>query len=122
MIADLLLLADALINLVIGAILAAFPARLIGALGLPAAPSTFYPRILGAVLIGIGIALLLNAFPTGRSGLGLAGAIAINMSAAAMLVLMLLTGLGKVPRRGRRLLWFLVFVLIGLSALESALI
>ena len=71
MIADLLLLADALVNLVIGAVLVAFPARLIGALGLPASPSTFYPRILGAVLIGVGLALLLNALPTGLSGLGL---------------------------------------------------
>ncbi len=122
MIADLLLLADALVNLVIGAILAVFPARLIGALGLPSSQATFYPRILGAVLIGVGIALLLNALPTGLSGLGLAGAIAVNLSAAAMLVLMLLTGLGKIPGRGKRLLWFLVVVLIGLSAFESIMI
>ena len=122
MIADLLLLADALVNLVIGAVLATYPASLIGALSLPASQSTFYPRLLGMVLIGIGIALLLNALPTGLPGLGLAGAIAINLSAAAMLVLMLLTGLGKIPRSGKRLLWIVALVLIGLSALEGLMI
>ncbi len=122
MIADLLLLTDALVNLVIGAMLATFPAPLIAALSLPASQSTFYPRLLGMVLIGIGIALLLNALPTGLSGLGLAGAIAINLSAAAMLVLMLLTGLGKIPRNGKRLLWIVALVLIGLSALEGLMI
>ena len=119
MIADLLLLADALVNLIIGAILAAFPARLISALGLPASQSTFYPRILGAVLIGIGLALIMDALPTGLSGLGLSGAIAVNLCAAAMLVLLLLTGAGKTPGRGRRLLWLLVAALVLLSAAES---
>lgn len=119
MVADLLLLVDALVNLVIGAVLAAFPTRLIGALGLPASPSTFYPRLLGAILIGIGLALIMDALPTGLAGLGLSGAIAINLCAAVMLSVALLTGIGKPTRGGRRLLWFLVAVLLLLSAAES---
>jgi hypothetical protein len=41
----------------------------------------FYPNALGGVLSGIGIALLIEAFrePNGLVGLGLGGAIAINL-------------------------------------------
>ena len=121
MIADLLLLADALVFLAMGAILAAFPAGAVTALGLPAGQPGFYRRLLGAVLIGIGLALMMNALPSGLSGLGLDGAIAVNLSVALGLTILLLTGARKTPARGRRLLWLLVLVLLGLSAVDSLL-
>ncbi|MCP4203153.1 MAG: hypothetical protein GY769_14620 [bacterium] len=55
-----LLSCDAAINLVLGALLLAFPASVVSALGIPAAEVAFYPSILGAVLFGIGIALLIE--------------------------------------------------------------
>jgi ABC-type Mn2+/Zn2+ transport system permease subunit len=79
-----LLTVDATINLALGVLLAVFPARLVSALGIPGADVAFYPSILGAVLFGIGIALFIER--SGRSsGLGLAGAISINLSAGLAL-------------------------------------
>ena len=50
-----LLVVDATINLLLGLLLVAFPAGLVEALGIPQAEPAFYPSILGAVLIGIGV-------------------------------------------------------------------
>ena len=55
-----LLLLDGLINLGLGALLVVFPDALVQALGVPPADTRFYPSVLGAVLLGIGIALLLE--------------------------------------------------------------
>ena len=118
---DLLLLAEALLFLVMGAILAVFPVGIIASLGLPAGQPGFYRRLLGATLIGVGLALMMNALPSGLSGLGLRGAMAVNLCVALALALQLLTGARKTPARGKRLLWLLVVVLVGLSAADSLL-
>jgi hypothetical protein len=63
---------DAAINLVLGVLLMVFPRPIVDALGVPASQSAFYPSILGAVLTGIGIALVIQI--AGREqpdGLGL---------------------------------------------------
>lgn len=116
MIADLLLLADALLVLAMGAILAVFPAGTIAALGLPAGQPAFYRRLLGAALIGVGLAEMMNALPTGLSGTGLGGAIAVNVSLGAILCLQLLKPGGGLSRPGRRLLWLVAATLLGLGA------
>ena len=121
MIADLLLLADALLFLVMGAMLAVFPAATVSAVGLPASQPAFYRRLLGATLIGVGLALMLTALPTGLIGLGPHGAIVVNLSLAVMLAVLLLTGVGRSSRQGKPLPWLLVVVLLGLSAAESLL-
>ena len=89
-----LLLIDGIINLALGVGLLLFPAVLVDALGIPQAESRFYPNILGAVLFGIGIALLVERFDGKRSmnGLGLAGAIAINLCGGIVLGALLLFG------------------------------
>lgn len=112
----LLLAIDALLNLLLGALMASFPGGLIAWLGLPDAHPRFYARILGAVLIGIALALMVEIWKPG-AGLGLQGAIAINLSAAVMLAALLLAPL-ELSRRGRVLLWGLVAVLVGLSVVE----
>lgn len=114
---SILLVIDAVINLVLGAILVAFPAGLVSALGLPVTRPAFYPSILGAVLIGIGVALVVERV-RGSSGLGLLGAITINLIGALVLAIWLLSGSLALPSRGRVLLWALVVVLGGISALE----
>ncbi len=116
----ILLLIDAGINLGLGLVLMPFPSWLIRALGLPEAVPTFYARILGAVLFGIGLALLFEAYPglTGAGGLSLHGAVAINLCGATMLVLTLLFARLEMPFRGRLVLWTLVCVLVGLSLVE----
>ena len=79
-----------------------FPARLMVAFELPNVETFFYVNIFGAVLFGIGIALLLEHFAgkKGITGLGIGGAIAINLCGGGTLVYWLLFGNLDLPLRG----------------------
>jgi hypothetical protein len=115
-----LLIADALVNLLLGVLLVFFPSGLVRALGIPNATPAFYAGILGAVLFGIGLALLLEAYgPVRGLGLGLAGAILINICGAIVLAGWLLFGGLVIPLRGVIFLWSVVLVLGAISALEA---
>jgi hypothetical protein len=118
--ASTLLLADAIINLGLGALLIAFPSRLVHLLGVPDAPSKFYPNLLGAVLLGIGIALLIERYKprAGMIGLGLSGAIAINLCGGLVLALWLILGELSIPTRGYLVLGLLALLLVGISVFE----
>lgn len=111
-----LLQIDALINLLLGVLLLLFPEPLVTTLGLPGTDQAFYPGILGAVLFGIGIALLIQLRSTG--GLGLLGAVAINLCGGAALAYWLVFGALSLPAHGVTILWALVLVLVGLSSIE----
>jgi hypothetical protein len=115
-----LLVIDGLINLLLGTLLLCFPLGIATVLGLPASGHFFYPSLLGAVLLGIGAALLIDAFGGSRGlhGLGLAGAIAINLCGAAALAVWLLAGSLALTTLGQLALWALVVILIGLSGVE----
>jgi hypothetical protein len=115
-----LLRVDGAINVALGVLLIAFPAGLVETLGLPPADARFYPTVLGAVLFGVGIALFLeaNRLPGGIIGLGLGGAIAINLMAATSLIYWILWGELSVPTRGRVLLGILAAGLVGISSFE----
>lgn len=89
---NILLGTDAVVNLLLGAVLVAFPARLIEALGIPTTDSAFYPSILGAVTV--------------------------NLCGGIVLAVWLVAGGLDLPTRGLILLWLLVVVLVGLSGLE----
>jgi hypothetical protein len=119
---SLLLVTDAIINLLLGAVLLIFHTPLINALGVPDTGTAFYPSILGAVLIGIGLALLWECFrgPSRATGLGLAGAVCINLCGAIALAAWLAAGTLQLPLRGSFLLWGLVGLLAVISAVESA--
>ena len=111
-----LLLIDAMINLALGVLLVFFPSSLVAALGVPTAEPAFYPSILGAVLFGIGIALLIGR--SNGSGLGLVGAVSINLCGGIVLGLWLVLGNLQLPFRGFALLWGLVAILVGISVIE----
>lgn len=115
-----LLIIDGIINLILGALLVVFPSGLVETLGLPAGDERFYPTVLGAVLIGIGLALLIeaNRLPGGLVGLGLGGALAINLAAAAALSIWLVLGDLTIPTRGKVLLGVLSVGLVVISAAE----
>lgn len=115
-----LLRIDALVNLVLGVLLVAFPASIVRALGLPDAESGFYPSVLGGVLIGIALALWLEtgSRALGARGLGLLGAVAINLCGGAVLAGWLVFGELQIPKRGAVVLWLLFAVLVGLSVVE----
>jgi len=116
-----LLKTDAAINLILGILLMAFPAGLVKALGIPLADLSFYPTILGGVLFGIGLALLVECYRKSSRfvGLGLGGAIAINLCGGFVLAAWLLSDKLSLPLRGTILLWFLVLLLVGISLLEG---
>lgn len=116
-----LLKADAGINLILGILLLAFPSGLVRILGIPEADPPFYATILGAVLFGIGLALLIECYrKTSRfAGLGLGGAIVINLCGGSVLAVWLVYGKLTLPLRGHIFLWFLVLLLMGISLLEG---
>ena len=69
----LLLLVDGWVNVILGIIILFFPLGIIEMLGLPAVGNYFYTSILGAVILGIGVALLIELSGSDRitKGLGL---------------------------------------------------
>ena len=117
---SIVLLVDAMVNFFLGMLLVVFPAEIFEFIGLPLTDHAFYPTILGAVLIGMAIALILefNRKPAGMVGLGLGGAIAINLCAAFVLCFWLLNGKLAVSISGYIILWILVIILVLISAFE----
>ena len=117
-----LLIIDGLINLILGLVLLAVPPGLVAYLGVPDAQNAFYPSVLGGVLVGIAIALFLESRTAveNTSGLGLLGAVVINLCAGVVLGAWLLWGELDLPLRGAVLLWSLVTLLVGISGIELA--
>ncbi len=118
-----ILLLDAFINIILGIILLVLSPSLIGSLGHPVTEQYFYPNILGAVLFGIGIALIIEFYRRDPSftGLGPGGAIAINMCGGIVLTVWLIRGHLSLPVTGKIILWILAVLLVGLSAVEYAI-
>lgn len=116
-----ILLIDALINFVIGVLLLIFSPAIVSWLGVPSSSTNFYPNILGAIFIGITIALLIGAIGkknNSTEGLGLLGAISINLCGGTMLALWLIFGDIKIPAKSFIILWMLVTILIIVSLIE----
>jgi hypothetical protein len=115
-----LLLIDGVINLILGIVLLIFPSKLVTFLGVPEAQSSFYPNVLGGVLVGIAVALFLESANNERitSGLGLLGAMSINLCGGLVLGVWLLFGELDLPPTGLIFLWGLVIILVGISFFE----
>ena len=115
-----ILILDAIINLILGILLLAYSENLATYLGVPITKDYFYPNILGAIFIGITIALLIEYFRKNDkfTGLGFIGAIAINLCGGFILALWLIFGNLNLPIKGQLLLWILVILLIGVSVFE----
>jgi len=116
-----ILLIDALINFVLGILLLTFPKSVVHVLGVPNTDTTFYPSIFGGVLLGIAVALAIEHYRKrpGPVGLGLAGAVAINLCGAVVLAGWLLWGRLDIPMRGRIFLWLVAAGLILISGCEG---
>ena len=93
-----LIVADAVTNLALGTLLMLFPREIVEFLGIPNVPSAFYPSILGAVLFVLAWPYSLKRYRSG--GLGLLGAVAINLCGGAVLAWWLLFGMLSLPLRG----------------------
>ncbi|MBN1897486.1 MAG: hypothetical protein JW827_01815 [Spirochaetes bacterium] len=114
------LIIDAFINFLLGILLLSYPVKLVRCLGLPYTGDLFFPNILGAVFIGITLALLIEHYRKKSffTGLGLAGAICINLCGGLVLAFWLMSGKLGIPPRGQLILWVLVIILAGISVLE----
>ena len=78
------------INVFLGLLLILFPFGIAESFGVPIPISNFYPTILGGVIFGIGIALYIEryGYKSGIRGLGLGGAIAINICGGLVLLIL----------------------------------
>lgn len=115
-----LLWLETLLKLTGGILLLLAPLTTIRALGLPSTASGFWPRLVGALLIGIAAGAYIEGAWAGSRGLGLAGLVAINLSGAAVIAFAALLGRAAPTRRGTFALWVLVALLLALSLLEIA--
>jgi len=116
---DLLLLEMAL-KAIGGALLLLFPRSLARVFGLPAVGETFWPRLLGALLIGLAAATFLEAQLATKNGLGLAGYVAINLAITLALTGLLIMGRAGTSRRGRALVTLAAIGFAVLALLELA--
>jgi hypothetical protein len=116
-----ILLFDAIINLILGVLLLSYTTNLAEFFGVPLISNYFYPNILGGILVGIAIALYIESRKTDTImtlGLGLTGAISINLCGGFVLLFWLLSGNMEIPLQGKIFLWSLDILLILLSSIE----
>ena len=90
--------------------------------GLPRPNTGFWPRLLGAVLIGHAGGLFLEGAVPNVHGMGLGAALIINLSAAFMIAGLLLLDAAGRSRRGKALLWLIVAVLVLVGFAQMAFI
>ena len=116
---SILLIVDAFINYALGILCILYP-YVAETVGVPFVENSFYPNILGAVLFGIGIALTIEYFrkQLGWVGLGLGGAVAINLTGGTVLIFWLILGNLTIPFRGQVFLWMLAIILVLISSIE----
>jgi len=98
-----------------------FPRSLVEWLGLPLPSSAFYVRILGAVILGIGVALAIEFRGEPTSSLvrlGTGGAAAINLCGGGALAAYLAFGDLSLSTEGKIVLWILAAVVVGLGLVE----
>jgi hypothetical protein len=117
---EILLTIDGILNLALGILLLLFPVGMAEIVGVPKSPMNFYPTILGAVIFGIGIALLIERYGFSQNirGLGLGGAIAIYVCGAIALLIWLLCFPLNIPLRGYVILWSIAIVVLLVGIVE----
>ena len=103
----------------IGLALMLMPLTALRALGLHRPDFGFWPRLAGALLLGIAAAVVIFIeLPNARGGLGPAGLIPINLCASAALIGALVMGVAAPTRRGRLSLVAGTILTLALAFLE----
>ncbi len=116
--AQQLLWIETLLKGVGGMVLCVLPLTTARVVGLPVAASGFWPRTLGAILLGLAVSTFIEGSQNGQRGLGLDGLIAINLAGALMVMSLLMARRAATTRRGRFTLWLLCCTLLTLAGLE----
>jgi len=117
---EILLCIDGAINLMLGMLLLLFPFGTAELLGVQKPDSSFYPTILGGVIVGIGVALLIERYGYAHNirGLGLQGAVVINVCGALILLAWLILHPFTIPLRGHIILWSIAAIVVLLTIIE----
>lgn len=115
-----LLFIETVLKLSGGLVLLLAPLTAAHVFGLSKPQSGFWPRLLGAVLIGLAGATYLEAVK--HDGLSMAGCVVINLTVSAVIIILLLLGAAATSRRGRAALGLLAIMLAGLAFFEIAFI
>lgn len=102
---------EIVLKLGIGLILLAAPRTLAKVLGLPVAEDAFWPRLVGAMLIGLAAAMIVELRLQPGHALGLSGIAAIDLAVGATLWAMLILGRAGSTKRGRLAIGTAAFVL-----------
>ena len=116
-----LLTIDGIANIILGIILLLYPFGIDKLLGLPQSDINFYATILGGVILGIGIALLLERFGSNKNirGLGIAGAIVINYCGGLTLLIWLVFFPLNIPLHGYIILWIVAVIVLAIGIIET---
>ena len=104
-----------------GLTLIVLPLTAIRIVGMSRPESGFWPRLLGAVVLGIAAAVFITlSYPAAQGAIGAAGLIPINLAGAAAMIAPLIMGTAAPTTRGRVFIVANAVTLIGLAFLEIA--
>jgi hypothetical protein len=117
-----LLWIETLTKLTSGLVLLLIPSTASYLFGLVRSSSRFWPRMLGALLVGMAAATFLELWKHGVGGLGLAGCICINLAGAAVLMALVVLDQAAPTRRGRYVVILAAGLLVLLSLVELAFV
>lgn len=116
-----ILWAEIVLKAVSGAALIIAPLTLLSFLGLDRPATSFWPRLLGAVSLGLAAGIWMGLrFPDAKGALGPAGLIPINLFTAAALLASLGLGHAAPKRRGTMAVAAATLLLFALALLEIA--
>jgi len=109
---------ETLVKLASGVVLCLAPATAIRLMGLAPASSPFWPRLTGALLLGLAAATFIEGAWPSAGGLGPAGCASVNLAAAATIAFLNGLGTAAPTRRGAVALWLVTGGLVLLALFE----
>jgi hypothetical protein len=116
-----ILWAEIFVKAIAGALLFLAPLTTLALLGLERPSTGFWPRLVGAVTVGLAAGVWIGLqFPAAKGAIGPAGLIAINFATAAALLVPLILGTAAPTRRGKLAVAVITIVLSALAFLEIA--
>lgn len=113
--AQYLLLAEIALKLGVGLPLLIAPRLLSRVMGFPVPSDDFWPRMLGGLLAGLGLAAGLESQYLPGKVISLYGLSAVNLASAVVLAGLLILGFAGTTKRGRTTLW-LTFAALSIVA------